>query len=226
VRRATLYVAAAAAGAGAWWLFGQREAGGVVGDLSQGLNDALNAIVKGSRLTRASYDKTTGVVPGTPEELADLAGLDVEAYSLARLIASEEGRSSNSVKAAVAWAVLNHATNSGKSVTALLTHAKLAAHSGSYGTQRNIEEGTPGYNGSDRYASTAADPYEGDGAIAAAVIAGQLADPTNGAEYFDRPAGESDPDKIAANRAASGLVLADVFGVDADADGIRFWRAA
>jgi hypothetical protein len=225
MRRAWLYAAAAAAGVGAWWLFGQRDPAGLVGDIAQQLNDALNAVVKGARLTSAPYDKTTGLVPGAPSDLADQAGLDLESYSLARLIASEEGRSNNSIKAAVAWAVLNHARSSGKSVTSLLTHAKLGAHSGSYGTQRNIEQGTDGYNGSDRYASTSSDPYEGDGTIAAAVVSGQLPDPTGGAEYFDRPAGE-DADRVAANRAAAGLVLADVVGVDADADGIRFWRSA
>jgi hypothetical protein len=225
VRRGWLYAAAAAAGVGAWWLTSQREAGGLVGDLAQQANDALNAIVKGSRLTSAPYDKATGVVPGAPEDLAAAAQLDVDAYSLARMIASEEGRSNNSIKAAVAWAVLNRARSSGRGVTGLLTHARLPAHSGSYGTQRNIEQGTDGYNGSDRYASTANDPYEGDGVIAAAVASGQLPDPTGGAEYFDRP-GSEDADKVSANRAAAGLVLADVVGVDRDADGIRFWRNA
>jgi hypothetical protein len=224
MRRWWLYAAAAAAGA-SWWLLGQRDAGGVVGDLAQQLNDALNAIAKGSRLTSAPYDKTTGAVPGAPEDLAAQAQLDVDAYSLARLISSEEGRSNNSIKAAVAWAVLNRARSSGRGVTGLLTHARLPAHSGSYGTQRNIEQGTDGYNGSDRYASTANDPYEGDGVIAAGVISGQLPDPTGGAEYFDRP-GSEDADKVASNRAAAGLVLADVVGVDRDADGIRFWRSA
>jgi hypothetical protein len=225
MRRGWLYAAAAAAGVAAWWIFGQRDPGGLVGDLAQQLNDALNAIVKGDRLTHAPYDKTTGVVPGAPEDLAAEAQLDVDAYSLARMIASEEGRSNNSIKAAVAWAVANRAASSGRGVTGLLTHARLPAHSGSYGTQRNIEEGTAGYNGSDRYASTASDPYEGDGVIAAAVASGQLPDPTGGAEYFDRP-GSEDAEKVAANRAAAGLVLADVVGVDRDADGIRFWRTA
>jgi hypothetical protein len=225
MRRAWLYAAAAAAGVGAWWLVRQHDPAGLVGDLAQQLNDALNAIVKGDRLTHAPYDKATGVVPGSPDDLAAEAQLDVDAYSLARLIASEEGRSNNSIKAAVAWAVLNHARAGGRSVTSLLTRAKLGSHSGSYGTQRNIEEGTDGYNGSDRYASTASDPYEGDGIIAAAVTSGQLPDPTGGAEYFDRPAGE-DADRVAANRTAAGLVLADVVGGDADADGSRVWWSA
>jgi hypothetical protein len=225
MRRAWLYAAAAAAGAGAWLLLGQREPGGVLGDVAQSLNDALNAVVRGARLTDAPYDKTTGVVDASPDDLAAAAQLDPDAYSLARMVASEEGRSSNAVKAAVAWAVLNHARSSGRSVTSLLTRAKLAAHAGHFGTQRNIEQGTDGYNGSDRYASTANDPYEGDGVIAAAVVSGELPDPTGGAEFFDRPASE-DAERVAANRTAAGLVLADVAGVDRDADGIRFWRAA
>jgi hypothetical protein len=224
-RTAYLIAAGAGLGLGAWWLATTPELAGVAGDASQLVNDALNAIVKGDRLTRAPYDKATGVVPGSPAELAGVAGLDVETYSLARMIASEEGRSSNAVKLAIAWTVRNHAASSGRSITSVLTAAREPTHSGYYGTQRNIDEGTAGYNGSDRYASTANDPYDGDGQIAAAVTSGSIADPTGGAEYFDRPAGEN-AEKVAANRAAAGLVLAEVAGVDPDVDGIRFWRAA
>lgn len=224
-RTAYLVAGGVALGLGVWWLATQSELGGLAGQAAQAVNDALNAIVKGDRLTQAPYDKTTGVVPGDPEELAAAAGLDVETYSLARMIASEEGRSSNAVKLAVAWAVQNHATRSGRTITSLLTRANEASHAGRYGTQKNIDEATSGYGGSDRYASTALDPYDGDGQIAAAVTSMGIGDPTGGAEYFDRPAGEN-ADKVAANRAASGLVLADVAGVDPDVDGIRFWRAA
>ncbi len=138
-RTAYLVAGGAALGLGAWWLATQYELAGLAGEAAQLLNDALNAIVKGNRLTRAPYDKGTGVVPGTPDELAAAAGLDVETNSLARLIASEEGRSSNTIKAAVAWAVVNHAAQVGKTITDLLTYAKVPAHRGSYGTQRNID---------------------------------------------------------------------------------------
>jgi hypothetical protein len=227
VERRTAYLLAGGTvlGLGAFWLASSDELGGVAGEAAQAVNDALNAIVKGSRLTHAPYDKTTGVVPGDPEDLAAAAGLDVETNSLARLISSEEGRSSNAVKLAVAWAVQNHALRLGKTITALLTRANEPTHAGYYGTQKNIDAATSGYGRSDRYASTALDPYEGDAAIAKAVTSMAIDDPTGGAEYFDRPAGEN-AEKVAANRAADGLVLADVAGVDPDADGIRFWRAA
>lgn len=227
-RTAYLVAGGAALGLAAWWLAVQYELAGLPGEAAQLVNDALNAIVKGDRLTRAPYDKETGVVPGAPSELAAAAGLDVETYSLARLIASEEGRSSNTIKAAVAWAVVNHATQVGKTITDLLTGAKVAAHRGAYGTQRNIDAGEGGgpSGPSDRYASTANDPYDGDAQIAAAVLSGSIADITHGADQFDRPDGERDPDAVAADRVASGSELAAVDGIDPDVDGIRFWRRA
>lgn len=233
MRRAWLYAAAAAAGVGAWWLVGQRDAGGIVGDLAQQLNDALNAIVKGARLTSAPYNKTTGVVPGAPEDLAAAAGLDVETYSLARMISSEEGRSSNTVKAAVAWAIQNKATMLGRSITDHLTRTTEPSHYGLYGTYILLDKSSALYredsngkpNRGDRDASTANDPYEGDATIAAGVRDGSIPDLTGGADQFDRPSGERDPDAVAAKRIAGGSVQVAVSGIS-DSDGIRFWRRA
>jgi hypothetical protein len=236
VERRTAYLVAggAALGLGAWWLANQYELGGVAGEASQLLNDALNAIVKGDRLTHAPYDKTTGVVPGRPEDLAEAAGLDVETYSLARMIASEEGRSNNRIKAAVAWAIKNKADSLGRTITDHLTRTVEPSHHGQYGTYILLDKSSASYredkngkpNRGDRDASTANDPYDGDAQIAAAVRSGQIADLTGGATQFDRPDGERDPDAVAAKRLEAGQVLADVPGIDPDVDGIRFWRAA
>ncbi len=215
-------IAAAAAGVVlAWWFLGDDEESGILGDIRQAVNSAVNLVAKGNRLTHAPYDTTTGVVPGAPQALADQSGYDLETYALARAIASEEGRSSDFVKLCTGWAIRNHANASSGSIVSLVTHAKYAPHSGAFGTQRNIEAGTPGYDGSDRYCSTANDPYDGDAQIAYAIQTDTLPDPTGGAQYFDRPAGDDTPAAVAAKRAAAGLELAQIDGLP---DSIRFWR--
>lgn len=206
------------------WALAQDDGEGAspVDKLADGIRELLNGIAKGDRVTHAPYSKVTGMVPGSPQSLADVAGVDVETYSLARVIASEEGLSSAATQAAVGHSVRNHANTAGKSITAVLTYAKLASHRGSYGTQRNIEVGTDGYNGSDRYASTANDPYAGHLEVAIGIMDGSIPDFTNGADQFDRPAGERDPEAVEANRIAGGSEEVDLTGVVDD--GIRFWR--
>lgn len=179
----------------------------VVDKLGDGAMDVLDAILRGNRVTNAPYSKTTGAVNVPPASLAATAGVDVDTYSLARMISSEEGRSSNTIKAAVGWAAMNHANASGKSITDVLT--TNTHHQGLYGTQVG------------GYASTALDPYEGDIAIAQGILGGMIDDLTQGADQFDRPSGEADPDSVAANRIASGSHEVSVDGID-DGD-IRFW---
>jgi hypothetical protein len=222
-RTIAMVAAGAVAGIAAWWFLGDDESAGVLGDVRQAFRDAINGITQGSRLTHCSYDKSTGVAPCDPAELARQAGLELETYALARMIASEEGNSSREVQALVGHAVNNAARASGTTIAAKLLRAKLPAHSGRFGTQRNIEEGTAGYNGSDRFASTATDPYEGHAAVAQGVLNGSIPDLTNGATQFDRTGGESDPDRVAQNRIDSGAEL--VPGLE-DIEGIgdlRFW---
>jgi hypothetical protein len=191
------------------------------GDPVSGILDALAMITRGARLTRAPYDPVTGVVPGTPTDLADEAGLTEDQYALARMISSEEGSSDNTIKAAVCWATINYAAKVGKSIVELLTHAQNPAHSGRFGTQKDIDPSSPNKGKSDRYASTALDPYDGDGQIASQCLDGTIADFTNGATNFDRPAGEKNPTKVAQNRANEGLSPIDVPGIDSSQ--IRFW---
>lgn len=179
----------------------------VTDKLGDGAMDLLDAILRGNRVTSAPYSKTTGAVNVPPETLASQAGVDVDTYSLARMISSEEGRSSNTIKAAVGWAAMNHANAAGKSITAVLTQNKN--HQGLYGTQVG------------GYASTALDPYEGDIAIATGILTGTIADMTGGADQFDRPSGEANPDAVAQNRIDSGSHEVTVAGIDDT--GIRFW---
>jgi hypothetical protein len=193
------------------------------GDPVAGVEDIYATITRGARLTRAPYDTTTGVVPGTPDDLASQANLTSDQYALARMVSSEEGQSSNAVKGAVCWATINYAAKVGKTVTDLLTHATTASHSGSYGTFKDIESGTAQYGKADRYASTALDPYDGDGQIASDCLDGTIADPTGGAIQFDRPAGEKNPDSVATKRTTAGLHTVDIDGVDSSE--IRFWAA-
>lgn len=191
------------------------------GDPVAGVEDILARIERGDRLTRAPYDRTTGVVPGKPADLAAAAQLELETYALARMVSSEEGSSSNIIKAAVCWATINYAAKVGKSISDLLLDAKTPAHAGSFGTYKDIEEGTDHYGHGERYASTGNDPYDGDGQIAAQCLSGQIADLTNGAIQFDRPAGEHDPTYTQKKREAAGLHQVEIAGIDSSE--IRFW---
>ena len=180
----------------------------------------LNEIVRGERLTHAPAD-ATGVVDVSPDDLAETAGLSLEEYSLARMIASEEPHADNATKAAIAWCTVNEANRRGQSITELLVWAKNPAHNGLYGSQQDKDPSSPNFHGSDRYATTALDPYDGEGQIARGVLTNQIGDLTGGCQQFDRPAQEKNPDKVASNRMASGASPVEVPGVD---PGLRFWR--
>lgn len=210
----------------AWWYFGDDEEGGVLGQARQVIDAGVDLVVRGQRVTHAQYDTTTGVVPGSPQSIADQTSYDVETISLARAIGSEEARANDDTKLAIGWSIKNRADAGSGSITALVTRAKVASHSGYYGTQRNIDPSAGGGpNGpSDRYCATGLDAYDGDVQIALAIQTGELPDPTGGAQYFDRSAHDDNPEQTAQNRANDGLVLADVAGeVDS---GLRFWRPA
>ena len=229
MRRALLIGGGVAVGLGAWYYLGDSEADGVIGDVRQAFTAAINSITQGRRLTRAPYDTTTGVVPGRPGELAAAAGLDLETYALARMIASEEGRSTSGVQALVAHATVNYARGRGRSISAVLLAAKNPDHDGSFGTQKDLERTVTTGDGkevhpSDRYASTASDPYEGHAAVAQGVLDGSIPDLTGGADQFDRPSGERDPDAVAARREAAGKeTVPDLDFIDGLGD-LRFWR--
>lgn len=193
------------------------------GDPIEGATTILNTIERGKRLTHASYGPD-GVVRVKPEKLADEAGTDLDSYALARMISSEHGRDSNEIKAAIAHVALNYAARVGRSISGLLLRANNAQHTGWFGTQRDIDEESTRYNESDRYASTALDPYEGELTIALAVQSGELPDTTGGAIQFDAPPAFKDAAaaaRTAANRLAEGRV--QVFPDGIDPEKLRFW---
>ena len=185
--------------------------------------DLEDLATRGARLTKFPVDPSLNYVSQTPAECAAAAGdMDVDVYSLARMIRSEEGRSSVQAKTAVAFAAVNRARSAGKSVTALLTMGSTG--DGFYGPQ----------NSGGRYAATDQDPYEGDAAIAAICLGGYTADPTFGSELFDRPklqdlllargtAGYTKGSEgVASARLAAGYELVAATGVDVSE--LRFWR--
>lgn len=224
-RTTFIVVASLGAGAIAWYVLGSDEEGGPLGRLRQLIGDAVNALIqKGARLTHCPYDTSTGVAPCSPQDLADQAANgDLEAYALARAIASEEGSGDSATQLAVGWAIKNYANAHSGSVATTVLHAVTASHSGFFGTQRDIESGTDSYQHSDRYCSTALDPYAGHLEIAQGIQTGEFPDPTGGAIKFDRAAHDDNPTLTAANRAKEGLVIYDVPGAD---PGIRFWGPA
>lgn len=194
------------------------------GDPVDGAEDLYASITRGARLTHGAYDDDTGVVTDDPAALASTADLTEDQYALARCLSSEEGNSSNAIKVAVCWAVINYAAKQGQTLSDLLTHATEPTHSGHFGSYKNVDASSATNGKPDRYASTKADPYAGDGQIASSCIDGTFPDPTGGAIQFDRPAGEKNPDYTATKREAAGLVVADVDGVDSSV--IRFWKGA
>jgi len=169
------------------------------------------------------------LVQADPEALARGRGVaDPNAYALARVIRSEVGGAPLIAQIGVAWTVLNHARDVGRSVLAVVTRATNkagdAVGDGFFGTQ--------GGSGGTRYVSSSQDPTDDDLAIAAGAIAGDPADPTGGAVNFDSPASygvqagtaAAGADDFAQNRQAEGKELVTLPGVSAST--IRFWRPA
>jgi hypothetical protein len=116
---------------------------------------------------------------------------------------------------------VNEANRRGTTVSALLLRATNPKNNGHFGSQKDKDPDSDRNGDSDRYATTALDPYDGEAQIAVAVLDGSIADITNGCQQFDRPAGEKNPDKVANNRLSAGAELVSVPGVDS---GLRFWR--
>lgn len=192
------------------------------GDPFDGASEVLNTVTRGKRLTHATYG-ADGVVNFNPEELAATAGATLDAYALARMISSEEGNAGNATKAAIALVAVNKARRSGKSISELLLHAVNASHDGYFGTQRDIDQDSDRFRESDRYASTALDPYAGDLKIAEGVLSGSIADFTMGAIQFDNLnafENQASADRTAANRLKEGRVQVYPPGVP---ENLRFW---
>lgn len=193
------------------------------GDPVGTITDMLNTIQRGKRLTRTTYG-VDGRIDFEPEGLAEMAGASLDEYALARMLSSEEGNKGNLEKAAVGAVALNYARRKGRSISALLLRANNPAHSGWFGTQRDIDTNSPDFNHSDRYASTALDPYEGDLLIARGLLDGTIPDPTGGAIQFDAPPAFKSPElaeRTAQNRIDEGRRQVFVDGIDPSQ--LRFW---
>lgn len=172
------------------------------------------------------------LVAADPAALAAGMGMEPSAYALARVIPSEAGGLPRADQIAVAWVVRNGARESGVTVLRKITRATVklegervaGAGDGFFGRQGDP---TGGY----RYVSSAQDSTEASREIAAAVMDGDIEDPTDGAVNFDAPGAygvqegtdEGGADTFAANRRSEGKELADVAG---SSGRVRYWRHA
>jgi len=166
-----------------WKLWGSALAlGGVAALLGTEQGKALVADLtrRGKKLTETKLD-ADGKIPVPPTELARAVSASLgrpvtaTALALARMLRSEEGSASVTVKRLLAWVALNDAAELRWTLLKTLTYSTVATRNGLFGKQI-----------SRRY-STAQDPYENDLAIAENVIADHAAgspDPTGGAVKF------------------------------------------
>ena len=151
--------------------------------------------------------------PADPQALADENVLDLDTYSLARMVQSEAGSLGPAGMKAVGFAARNYAQNANKTLSALLLRASGAAN-GFYGKQ---DQG--------RYAATSRDPSQSAIEAAITVMAGYDPDPTGGADQWDSPWAYSDParaDVVAAARMAAGKSKVTIPGIPERK--LRFWR--
>jgi hypothetical protein len=195
------------------------------GNVIEGARNTLDQLQgRGARVGHNPADDTTGVVDVAPDELASDAGVQLDTYAAARMIASEEPHSSRATKIAVCWCLINEANAQGISVARLLLRAKNPDHDGLFGAQADLESWVTNKAGervhpSDRYASTRTDPFDEELLVAAACLDGSQPDTTGGARRYDRPAHE-DAVRVANNRTAEGFRVVEVPGAD---PGLRFW---
>ncbi len=169
------------------------------------------------------------LVPADPAALAKGAGVDPAVLALARVIESEAGGLPWIAQIGVAWTVVNHARDVGRSIVKVITGAKLGkedgAGAGFFGRQGNP---TGGY----RYVASSKNSTADSRATAEAVIGGDVDDPTGGALNFDSPrsygvqAGTeaSGADEFADNRASEGKRKLVLPGTSESS--IRFWVPA
>ncbi len=173
--------------------------------------------------------------PADPRALAKGMGMDSDgnAYALARVIPSEAGGLPRADQIAVCWVVINHAREVGLSVVDLVTRAKVKDSDGD-----RVDGAGAGYFGKQgdpaggyRYVSTAQDSSDESRELAAACLAGDIDDNTDGAVNFDAPGAygvqdgtdESGADQFAENRRKEGKELAAVAG---SSGRVRYWRYA
>ena len=115
-----------------------------------------------------------GTIAESPQSLANAAGVGLETYSLARVIASEAaGGDPVWHREAIGWAVINRAKQLGQSIFSVLSYRTGVGQTNTYGAQTQR-----------RYAATSRDPKEVDVATAVRLLTGKVPDPTSGAQKF------------------------------------------
>jgi hypothetical protein len=167
----------------------------------------IGEITKGARVGAAFTwnDTAETEVAENPDDLAASANLDLQTYTLACIISSEEGNAPVLYWVAVAWVAVNNS---------------LGGDVFSYAT-----DGSFGRQGAGRPVATSVPPYEGHVSTAKAVLARTIGDPTGGAKYFVAPRAQDalharEPDtyksfaEVNASRLASGLKLVTPDGID------------
>ena len=161
----------------------------------------IGEITKGAHVgAHSTWNPTAGdgesEIDENPDGLAASANLDLQTYTLARVISSEEGNSPVLYWVAVGWVAVNNSFDG---------DVFSYATDGSFGRQ-----------GSGRPVATSQDPYQGHVSVAQAILSNQVGDPTNGARYFVAPKTQDalhkrDPSKyksfadVDASRIAAGL---------------------
>lgn len=153
----------------------------------QRIKDALAAIASaGTALVGPDAETTTAgdytYVDASPHTLAAAASVSQDVYTVARMVASEEGRGSSAEKLALAEAARNKAAQRGVSVTSLLTSSTHGApFSGRYGEQA-----------AGRWASTSKRPNASHIAAAQAALV-EGTDIASGAVDFFDPSSSGKP---------------------------------
>jgi len=173
---------------------------------------AIGAIVKGSHV--GAYSSPNPTAPNeigqNPADLAASANLDLDTYTLARVISSEEGNSPVAHQLAIACATKNLADKYGAGIFDIACDGSFGKQSGGVGS---------------RPVSTWTDPYQGHVEIAKAVLSGAAGDVTGGAYQWVAPRAQDalharDPDKyksfaaVNAERLQGGLRPVSIAGVD------------
>ncbi len=113
--------------------------------------------------------RTFDIVDDDPQRLATAAGLDLDVYSLARMIASENGSSTAATILATAECARNKAAQRGVRVSALLLRSTIAGAGGKYGEQAAGRWASTRRDPNGRHVECARVAMEGSNAFAGAV---------------------------------------------------------
>ena len=188
------------------------------------LSDVAVSTASGARHVVGS----SGWVESDPRSLARSKGVSDNVYALASMLVSEAG-SNPILQTAVGWCARNQSIRRGESVFKLLTRAGRNDATGAF--QPDASNGFYGpQNVGPRYASTRKEPAQEALDLAADILTGAVADPTDGCTKFDAPgaqdtflgtvAGYVKSAAQVAEERSKGAELVMVPGISST----RFWR--